>query len=212
MIALTTGHIILSQKLIRLYYLPAIFNSRFLSVDLPYDHQLNSKMTMPTCIASLWVKSRKKLQATEGVEKLTEISLKHVWATKWQTTVAITRTAMFYYYFLYLHILSTQSKKDIPKFAKLPQPKAGLEQSWTWNNTVYVYCLELIPVMGFDLCFFANTTASACHSGVRVRGFSGPTKMRKIYIPSLEIIENEIQWRVLWCMHSGELWGLKPSS
>lgn len=60
MIALTTGHIILSQKLIRLYYLPAIFNSRFLSVDLPYDHQLDSKMTMPTCIASLWVKSRKK--------------------------------------------------------------------------------------------------------------------------------------------------------
>ena len=164
---------------------------------------------MQACIANLQVKPRntyeKNLQASQGVEKLMQIWLKHVWVTKWQTTIQITRAAMFYYCFLYLHVISTHSKKDSPKFVKLPQSKAGLEQSWTWHNTVNVYCLELIPVMGFDLRFFANSTASACHSGVSVRGFSGPTKTQKIYIPCSEIIENQIQWRVLRCMHSEKI-------
>lgn len=45
-----------------------------------------------------------------------------------QPLMAITRAAMFYYDFLYLHIIGTQVKKDIQKFIKLPPPTAGLEQ------------------------------------------------------------------------------------
>ena len=35
--------------------------------------------------------------------------------------------------------------------------------------------LELIPVMGLALCRNRFLSESALHSGVRVRGFSGPT-------------------------------------
>lgn len=47
-------------------------------------------------------------------------------------------------------------------------------------------------MMGFDFCFFVNIIVLVCYLGVRVRGFFGLIKIRKINILGLEIIENEI--------------------
>lgn len=44
---------------------------------------------------------------------------------------------------------------------------------------MHFYGSEAIPEIGFDFSRFAFLTESACHSGVSVRGFSGPTDKGK---------------------------------
>ena len=54
------------------------------------------------------------------------------------------------------------------------------------------YGSEAIPEIGFDFSRFAFLTESACHSGVSVRGFSGPTDKgkKKVLICFNSVLKN----------------------